>query len=99
MIHQTKTIQVSNNLLANLLICQTFFHQMLEKSQFAKLSHYTVMLTVHVIVQYGYIDWYALMYSGSFPALYSRIQIPFKLINLFELPKHYTENYKLQSKI
>ena len=36
------------DLLADLLICQTFFHQMVEKSQFAKLSpyqlsHYTVL--------------------------------------------------------
>ena len=31
-----------DNLLADLLICQTFFRQMLEKSQFAKLSRYTV---------------------------------------------------------
>ena len=40
-IHQTKTIQIVltiNNLLADLLIHQTFFHQMLEKSQFAILS-------------------------------------------------------------
>ena len=28
----------NNDLLADLLICQTFFHQMLETSQFAKLS-------------------------------------------------------------
>ena len=34
-----------NNLLADLLIHQTFFYQMLEKSQFAKLSpHQTFML-------------------------------------------------------
>ena len=36
MIRQTKTIQISiltiNNLLADLLICQTFFHQMLKES-------------------------------------------------------------------
>ena len=40
MICQTKTIQICNyisNLLANLLIRQTFFYQMLEKSEFAKL--------------------------------------------------------------
>ena len=41
-IHQTKTIQIIvltiNNLLAALLICQTFFRQRLEQSQFAKLS-------------------------------------------------------------
>ena len=40
-IHQTKTIKLIltiNNLLADLLICQTFSCQMLEKSQFAKLS-------------------------------------------------------------
>ena len=46
MIHQTKTIQI-NNPLANVLICQTIFYQMLKKSQFAKLyptkvSRYTV---------------------------------------------------------
>ena len=35
---QTKTIQIINNLLADLLIHQTFFHQMLKKNQFAKLS-------------------------------------------------------------
>ena len=40
MIHQTKTIQISTTikLLADLLIHQTFFCQILEKSQFAKLS-------------------------------------------------------------
>ena len=41
MIHQTKTTQNSiynNNQLTDLLICQTFFCQMLIKSQFAKLS-------------------------------------------------------------
>ena len=40
MIHQTKTIQINitiNYLLADLLIRQTFFRQMPEKSQFAKL--------------------------------------------------------------
>ena len=47
MIFQIKTIQIINNLLADLLIHQTFFCQMLEKSQFtklppAKLSHYMV---------------------------------------------------------
>ena len=45
---QTKTIQIStytiNNLLTDLLIRQTFFHQRLKKSQFAKLSSYTVFL-------------------------------------------------------
>ena len=35
MIHQTKII---NNLLADLLIRQTFFHQMLKTSQFANVS-------------------------------------------------------------
>ena len=45
-IHQTKTIRLVlqiNNLLADLLIHQTFICQMLETSQFAKLSHYTVI--------------------------------------------------------
>ena len=46
MICQTKTIQIStynyNNLLADVLICQTFFRQILKKSQFAKLSRYTI---------------------------------------------------------
>ena len=40
-IRQIKTIQISiynNNLLADLLIRQTFFHQRLELSQFTKLS-------------------------------------------------------------
>ena len=37
MISQTKTIQI-NTLLADLLVCQTFIHQMPEKSQFAELS-------------------------------------------------------------
>ena len=46
-IRQTKTIQMINKLLADLLICQIFFHQLLKKSQFAKLSptklfYYTV---------------------------------------------------------
>ena len=37
-IHQSKLVLTIKNLLADLLIRQTFFHQMLEKSQFAKLS-------------------------------------------------------------
>ena len=37
MIRQTKTIQISIYNLANVLIRQTFFHQTLKKSQFAKL--------------------------------------------------------------
>ena len=37
---QTKMIQKINNLLAYLLICQTFFYQILEKNQFAKPSLY-----------------------------------------------------------
>ena len=36
-IHQTKLVLTINNLLADLLIRQTFFCQMLETSQFAKL--------------------------------------------------------------
>ena len=46
MIHQTKTIQISiynKHLLADLLIRQTYFCQMLEKSQFVKLSRYMVI--------------------------------------------------------
>ena len=44
---QTKLVLTINNLLSDLLIRQTFFHQMLEKGQFAKLptakcSHYKV---------------------------------------------------------
>ena len=38
----SKLVLTINNLLADLLIRQTFFCQMLETSQFAKLSHYTV---------------------------------------------------------
>ena len=38
MIHQTKTIQISTFPLADPLIRQTFFHQMLDKSQSANLS-------------------------------------------------------------
>ena len=44
-IHQTKTsklVLIINNLLADQLICQIFFCQMLKTSQFAKLSPYTV---------------------------------------------------------
>ena len=53
-IHQTKTIQINtiNNLLADLLIRQIFFRQMLEKSQFTNLSpHQTFPLysMTHVI--------------------------------------------------
>ena len=57
MIRQTKTIQVVvmtvNNLLADLLICQTFFRQMLKKNQFTKLSHYMV---ASMIVNNYYLD-------------------------------------------
>ena len=45
MICQVKTIQISTYnsiLLGDLFILQTSFHQILEKSQFAKLSHYIV---------------------------------------------------------
>ena len=41
-IRQTKLVLTINNLLADLLIRQTFFRQMLETSQFAKLSRYTI---------------------------------------------------------
>ena len=41
----SKLVPTINNQLADLLICQTSFHQMLEKSQFAKLSpHQTFLL-------------------------------------------------------
>ena len=46
MIHQIKTIHLVltiNILLTDLLIQKTFFHQMLEKSQFTKLSRYMVI--------------------------------------------------------
>ena len=48
-IRQTELVLKINNLLADLLICQTFFRQILEASQFAKLfpakfSRYTVLL-------------------------------------------------------
>ena len=35
---QSKLVLINKNLLADLLIRQTFFHQMLKKSQLAKLS-------------------------------------------------------------
>ena len=38
----SKLLLAINNLLADLLIHQTFFCQILENSQFAKFSHYTV---------------------------------------------------------
>ena len=38
MIRQTNLVLTIDNLLANLLIRRTFFRQMFEKSQFAKLS-------------------------------------------------------------
>ena len=40
----SKLVLTINNLLADLLICQSFFCQMLEKSQFAKLSCSTVLI-------------------------------------------------------
>ena len=40
----SKLVLYNNNLLADLLIRQTFFHQMLEKNQFAKLFRYTVVI-------------------------------------------------------
>ena len=52
MICQTKTIRFSTynyNLLADLLIHQTFFCQMLKKSQFIKLFHYTVMVRFQLL--------------------------------------------------
>ena len=50
----SKLVLTTKNLLANLLIPQTFFHQKLEKSQFtklfpAKLSHYTVLSNIYTI--------------------------------------------------
>ena len=54
MIHQTepsKLVLTINNLLADLLICQTFFHQMLETSHFAKLSpHQTCLLYSNILI-------------------------------------------------
>ena len=45
-----------NNPLADLFICQTFFHQALEKSRFAKHSlHQTFHYTVHSPVDYVYV--------------------------------------------
>ena len=40
----SKLVLTINNLSADLLIRQTFFHQMLEMSQFAKLFCYTVSI-------------------------------------------------------
>ena len=55
-IRLTKLVFTINNLLADLLIRLTFFHQMLEKSQFtklppAKLSRYTVQIIWNTITQ------------------------------------------------
>ena len=54
MISQTKTIQISvliiNNLIADLLIRQIFFRQMLKMSQFAKLSLHTVYKYIYIYV-------------------------------------------------
>ena len=53
MIWQTKTIQITivftiNNLLADLLIHQSFFHQMLEKSQFASANFPAIWYVFYV---------------------------------------------------
>ena len=42
----SKLVLTMNNLLADLLIRQTFFHQRFEQSQFAKFSRYMVVDTV-----------------------------------------------------
>ena len=44
----SKLVLTINNLLANLLICQTFFRQMLETSQFTKLSRYMVVTLLNL---------------------------------------------------
>ena len=49
LIRQSKLVLTIKNLLANLLIRQTFFHQMLDKSQLAKLSHYTVKISILIL--------------------------------------------------
>ena len=54
-IHQTKTIHVISNLLADLLICQTLFRQNLYPSTFAKRYHHQTfplygILYIHVIL-------------------------------------------------
>ena len=43
----SKLLLIINNLLADLLICKIFFHQMLETSQFTKLS--PRQLSLHVV--------------------------------------------------
>ena len=47
-IHQNKLVLKINNLLTDLLIRQTFVCQMLETSQFTKLSHYTAHTLVYM---------------------------------------------------
>ena len=47
----SKLVFTINNLLADLLICQTFFHQTLETSQFAKLS--PAKLFLYTVVKFN----------------------------------------------
>ena len=49
MIRQPKIIQISNTLLADLLIHQIFVHQMLQKSQFTKLSLRHIFLLYSIL--------------------------------------------------
>ena len=54
----SKLVLTINNLLADLLICQTFIHQMLEKSRFAKLSRYTVSKMADNSASYPLNSWW-----------------------------------------
>ena len=56
-IRQTKTIKVVvtiNNPLADLFICQTFYHQTLEKSKFSKYSPRQVFPPYGIVLLYAY---------------------------------------------
>ena len=49
-IKPSKYLLTINNLLDDVLFRQTFFHQILKKSQFAKLSHHMVFLCHHLAI-------------------------------------------------
>ena len=75
-IRQTKLVLTIDNLMADLLICQTFFCQMLKTSQFAKLSPrktsplYSVYIYIYIYI-YIHTYTYIYVYTYKYIAIYS----------------------------
>ena len=72
------------NLLADLLICQTFFCQILKNNQFVKFSHHTVLLLANLI-KHMYVQ-LSLEEGNSILNIY--ITVNFYLANVSHKSKH-----------